>query len=179
MDRAAFDFTIDDLADVALRNFLGRPAGRRARRRQIIGSTIVTWMSTTLLFVLTSGLRDFKSLMGIGVTSAVIAVLVSAYQAPHYGARFKRCMAKALAEELGSNPMHCEVELRPDHLWTRQGNMELRCSWKDLTSIADLPEGVELRFRDGYVMVRSRAFATDADRAAFTARARTLASGSP
>lgn len=143
MDRAEFDFTIDDLADVSFRNFLG--------------------------------LRDFLSLVGIAITAAVIAVFVTAYQAPHYGARVKRRMANALAEQLGSSPMHCEVELRPEHLWSRQGNIELRCAWKDATAIAEIPEGVELRFRDGYVLVRSRAFANDTERAAFTARARDLA----
>jgi hypothetical protein len=64
------------------------------------------------------------------------------------------------------------VELREQGLWVRQRSVEILYGWSDLKSVEDRPSGIALRFGAGYVLVRSRAFATPDARDAFLAAAK-------
>ena len=171
----AFDFTPEDLADVTVRYAAGTAAGRRMRRQCIWAFGIVTAMGSLLGFVLLSGARDAVSLLGMTLTALIIGVVSARFQAMNYDAALTKRALRSLVDQIGAGTMRCDVVLRPEGPWVRQRNVEITYAWKDLVSLNDVETGIELRFRDGYLLVRSRAFATSADREAFVAAIRTFA----
>ena len=81
-----------------------------------------------------------------------------------------------IREQLGGEGPHlCSVELRPEHLWVRQGGVELLFPWTEATSVSDDPGGILIAFRQGRVLARSRGFTSPEQRQEFQQQARALA----
>src|SRR5262245_24257675 len=128
-----------------------------------------------LVFLAFSHSRDLTSMLGMAFTAVVLGGTFASIQATKYDEAFKKRVLRALVEQLGTDTMRCEIELRREGTWLRQRNIEVTHAWRDLMSFADSELGIELRFRDGYLLVRARAFQTPDDRATFVTAVRRLA----
>jgi len=127
------------------------------------------------VFVVLGRTRDASSLLGMAFTAVVVGGASIGHYAYYYDARIKQRMLRELATEYGTETMRCQVELRRDGTWVRQINDENTYVWKDFLQLTDSDLGVELWFRNGYLLIRPRAFPTPADRADFVSTARSLA----
>lgn len=167
-----FDATVDDLVDVQLR-FLRKSKVASSWPR--VDGLFISLGTALAVFVLIRFLLDAG--LAAGFIGAGIAALVAYITYPHdYERRIRRRLSRLLTEQFGkSQSLLCEVELRPKGIWVRQGNIEIIHDWAALRAIQDTPAGVEFTFSGGLLLVRSRAFATRAERDEFLARSRALA----
>lgn len=175
LHRVSFDFTPDDLADVAVRYVAGTARGRATRRNAIIAAGVAGAGGFLLVLLLISGERDATSVMQLTLVALPVGLITAYTQAQTYASSVRRRTERLLKEELGSKPMRCDVELRADGVWMRQQNIEILHAWKDLISIDDGADGVEMRFRGSYLLIRSRAFTSAQERATFFDAAHKLA----
>jgi hypothetical protein len=67
----------------------------------------------------------------------------------------------------GKSTLPCRIELRPASVWARQGEVEIGLDWTSLERIAETERGVEMWFRDGLVVARSRSFGSVEDQQRF------------
>src|SRR5207247_2809399 len=73
----------------------------------------------------------------------------------------RKRIRRFLAEHLdGPGPFRCDIELRPQGVWTRQNNVEVVLHWSDATGVTDGEDAVEIDFRNGIVIARNRGFLT-------------------
>ena len=73
----------------------------------------------------------------------------------------------------GAESLHCEMELRPDVVWLRQGGVEVAYQWNEASGVHDTGDAIELQFKGGgLVVARNRMFSADADRERFLEQAR-------
>lgn len=172
--RVSFDSNLDELADAYVQYVLSTPAGRSMRRR------------ATAAIGCAGGLLGFAPILmdpasrrpDLIVAAAVLALLTGGTAALLnyflYRSSARRRLRRFLAIQFGDGAFRCEIELRPEGAWARQEHVEVKFGWNDLLAAEDFPDGVELRFRGGYLLARARAFASPADRAEFLESARVL-----
>jgi len=80
-----------------------------------------------------------------------------------------------MIDEYGKSPAWtCEIELRREGTWVRNFGVEILFPWSETIDIADLDGAIELRFREGLVVARDKAFATVDHRREFIEAAREL-----
>ncbi len=174
LHRLTYDVTVDDALDVAWRLASRTTAFQKQLRLNVlIGSGLAGLALTgTLIY------------RGATATSAVMfAIVAGIVFAAIFGLLYRHFLIKdtlklhrkIIAEQFGGKPaVPCEVELRPDALWARHLGMELLFPWSICTGIVDNADDVEINFSTGLSVVRSRYFATPAEREAFLATARRL-----
>jgi hypothetical protein len=174
--RIAFDYSLDEAVDANTRFMRGSAAGQAARRRSIwsTGATLAA-----LLFIV-AALRmrdpDAGTMLPVVLLALVAGGLAAAIHAFVYDWTIRRRVRRFLTDHVhDADALHCEIELRPDGAWVKQPYAEMLFPWHDASAVHDAGDGIELHFRMGFVLARNRAFATAEDRAAFLARARTLA----
>ena len=103
---------------------------------------------------------------------AVIALVLGGACWPLYGrlcdSGFSKRLRRVVTEQAGEETSWlCEIELRPEGVWSRGRGIEVLFNWKELTALEDCGDIIEFHFRGGFVMARERAFSTSAERAAF------------
>ncbi len=179
LHRLVYDATVDDAVDVSLR-LAGRTKafqGQIRRNVVIVGvlgglAFAVAWMllSTTptapaLPIVLAAG-----AAFGVGFAYLFRRFLIAEIRKQH---------RKIVAEQFGNRPtIPSELELRSDSVWVRQAGMEMTFPWTLCTGIKDNPDDIQMDFSPGMCVVRSRHFASPAERQAFLATALKLAGAS-
>jgi hypothetical protein len=174
--RAEFDYGLDDLADVSERLANASPTIRRLRRRNAVVAGVI-FGALFLGFGLAVTVHGSSALRAIAV---VVAVLVGAIAASSARTRMPQVHRKIVREMLEerSHPKrtHCRVELFPDRALVTQRGLSLSYAWSDAREFRDDGGDLEMQFRGSILVVRRRAFRSAAERAAFLALAKRLAS---
>lgn len=173
--RFQFETNVDEQAEANERFWISSRAGQSQRRRGV-ATTAAAFTGTT--FSVAFAINGAAPRAALPV--ALMALLLGAACWPLYGrlydSGFRRRLRRVVAEEAGEQKTWtCEVELRSEGAWCRSRGIEFLFNWHQLSAIEDIDQGIELRFRAGYLMIRSRAFATAADREGFLAAAKRLA----
>jgi hypothetical protein len=175
-----FDATFDELIDIQLRTLSASQVVSSWRRVNRIAMAAVTALVAFLLIQLFPRLFQLspRATATAGLLGAGAAALISYAMYPLDHKRIlRRRLGKLLIEQFGNiQSIRCEIELRRDNLFVRQAGLEIAHSWTTIRGIRDTPDGVEFKFPAGLLMVRSRAFATPAEREQFLSQARGLAS---
>jgi hypothetical protein len=170
--RVEFEFDLDDLADVNVRAFLRTRFGRRATNNAGLAGAI------TFAVVLGVFASAYGSNVGLiaGAVGLIVGIPIGYLSRRAYVDVCRKRARRLLAEHLGDSArLRCEVELRPDGVWSRQRDVEVTTSWRNFVAADDVIDGIELRFTGGAcVLIRNRAFATPDSRSAFLDRAREL-----
>lgn len=174
--RIEFDATLDDMADASIRFIRQSATLRRARANEIALVGLVSGAGLVVALLvradrLTTSLISIAGLAAtaLGLFSAMVYRLV-------YDSTVRRRIRRVASEQLaGARSVHCEIELRPEALWIRQGGTDIAFQWSEALAVHDTDDGIELRFKGGLVVARNRAFPTDAARQAFVREARDLA----
>jgi len=171
--RAEFDFTHGDLLDVLLRS----PSFAVLQKR--LGGWVLLLGAVVFCASIPFWVRD-ASLADRAVISVIFAALVVCQRRPmarRWAERFLRRQADAVMARTAS--ARCVVELMPGRLVCRQIGITLGWDWPLVLAVEERGDDVE--FRSGrslehasMLVVRGRAFATPAQRAAFLALARRL-----
>ena len=163
----SFEATIEELADVQIRYANLTSVGKQMRRQYARGLGIAVGLTFAIATAAEFGWSDASAWVTSGAVGLLIGSLVAGYGRLSYDDRLRRRQTQLLKSAFGPEPFRCDVELTPEGVVTRQKNTVTTNPWKDLTAVNELPEGVELCFQGGYVMVRARAFGSPAERAYF------------
>jgi hypothetical protein len=173
--QVSFDATIDEVVEVWLRHYASSAEFRRSRRNSMI------WNGATLaiLFVVVASplwRMGFGTIV-VPAVALVLGALIGFLSGFAYDHSIKRSGRRQVVEQLhGMQTLRCEVELRASGLWVRQDKVEYLYGWADVTTVEDKNISVDIITRNTIVVVRNRAFPGPADREAFIAHARRLAS---
>lgn len=169
MNSVEYDATLDELVDVEMR-MVKRTAtyGRQRRESQWAVGTIVVGV----LVVKLQEQLPIVLIIAISVTCGTAA----AYLYGTFHERYIRRHYRSMASELyrGVSTIRCAVDLRDEIVWTKTGDAEISFRWSGCTDINDTDDSIEMWFDPGLVVVRSRAFHTEAERQAFLQIARSL-----
>jgi membrane protein implicated in regulation of membrane protease activity len=168
--RAEFDYTLDDLADVAWRT-TQRSAHARSQRR--IAVAVIAVLLGAALGAPVLYLRPEKPwfAFAVGIPAAILFVVLSYRMLP---ASMRRSLRRSLREHHGDGPHRCVVELHDDHMLWRHANLDWRLAWCDVRAIEPDGDDLVVTSRTGVSVVRGRAFADAAAREQFVATARRL-----
>ena len=105
--------------------------------------------------------------VGIGV-AVVVSVLAYFLGRWFYDSTVSRRVRRMVLEQFSSaSSVQCEMEVRPTALWTSQDGTEITFPWRDLEEVVDTGNAIELRFRTGLAIARSRVFSSPGQRAEF------------
>ena len=164
-----FEFTPEDQLD-ASRRFLARSGVIASWRWKGLGySALFTWL---LVF---SSFTYFYSRPGV---AALLGLAVAGVDALLYPSAHKRAVEKRLRklhqEQFGdADKLLCEVEITPEGVGVRQMNRRVIHEWASVAEVKETDDSIDIVTRDGCgVIVRDRAFATDAERKEFLELAR-------
>jgi hypothetical protein len=174
LHRLTYDATIDDVIDVAW-----RLANRtHAFRKQVQTNVIVAGAAAGVVFfavwIYNTGASPLNLVLA-AVAAVLFGIVFAAIFRGFFDTEFRKQQRKIITEQFGGKPaIQCELELRPDAIWTRQAGMEMLFPWALCTSVKNNPDDIEMNFTPGICVVRNRHFASAADRQAFLETARQL-----
>jgi hypothetical protein len=164
--KVSFDFTTDDLVEVAERA-LGR--SRSARSWRSAGWWWWCALCAGGAYLAVPGTWPWR------LTAAIIAAVLVALLYPPGTARLRKKHLKEHYRERfgGDGPFSCEVELRPEGLAMVQAGTRVLHEWPLITAIVETPDSVDFVARGGAsLMVRNRAFRSPQERVEFIRLAR-------
>jgi hypothetical protein len=165
-----FEFTPEDQLD-ASRRFLARSRVIASWRWKGLAYTaLLTWL---LVFALHTYLYSRPGVAALlGMAAAGLAAVL--YPSSHKRGVEKR-LRKLHREQFGdTDKFLCEVELTSEGVGVRQMNRRVIYEWASVAEIQDTDDSIDIITGDGCgVIVRDRAFATDAERKEFLELART------
>ena len=172
--RVTYDATVDDAVDVAWRLASRTAAVQKQLRLNVLICSAIAGLAFTG-YVIYSGATAPSAVMFAIAGGVVFAAFVGRLYRHFLVKDTLKLHRKIIAEQFGGSPtVRCEVELRPDALWARHLGMEMLFPWNICTTIVDNGDDIEMNFSPGICVVRSRYFATPAEREAFLATARRL-----
>ena len=166
---ATFPYSNADLADVTVRLMLLDPALRRRRWLNSLGVAVFALVFASLLLVLLpTGSATMRWVIPIGcaATASVFFVL----QWPRAA---RAALTRWLQKRNGAGPHTCAVTLGPTGASCVQMGQNLEMAWQDFTTIRLTGDDIEFAGKN-ILVVRRRAFASDAERERFLASARQL-----
>jgi hypothetical protein len=173
--RVRFETGLDELVDAHLRFWRQAPGARSLRRRGIwTVAAVFTGSLFVTLFVI-GGPERVDILKAAGLALVVGASCWPFYRQLHDGGMRRRLRRLLVEQTEDMKSWLCEVELRPEGVWSRSRGVETLTSWEEVTLVKDAPDAVELHFRSGFAIVRDRAFDSPGDRATFLRASRRLA----
>ncbi len=168
--RVQFDYDIDDVVDASGRMLFRSPSGRRRLLAMRTTSALyIGVFAAVFACAFLPGEPEDKIALGL-----IVAFAAGVVQWLSFPGAVRRAWRKQFRALLGSEgPFTCEVELRPEGLWSRQNNTQNLHEWPGITSIEETDDSVDFRSRaGGYVAVRDRAFWSPEERDKFIATAR-------
>jgi uncharacterized protein (DUF58 family) len=176
--RVSFEFTLDELVDSHLRLVRRTREGASWRWRE--SRNFVVAASIPLLCIVgyqfSVGQLSPAGLVALVIASIVLAVILAVPFLWYYDHIVRRRLRRYLVERSGGpGPYTCTVELRPEGVSVDQNNVRMNFPWADALSIEDSADGIEIRFRGGQVLARSRGFASPEARGVFLTRVHELA----
>jgi len=169
--KVQFDFTVDDMVDVAERAVTRSPVARSWRWQGLLTSCL---LSALVAYIVVPG-SDARRLF-----AAVIGALIAAAIYPFSAARSrKRRLQKYFRERFGGDgPYSCEVELTPTGLVTVQSGTRTVRDWSSIVQIQETADSVDFVTKGaGSLIVRNRAFRSAEEHHAFVKLARSYAPG--
>ncbi len=170
-----FDTNLDELVDVNLRFIAGARWGAKQRRRSIAAAILTFAASMFVVITIMGGVNTGSGLLAVAALAIAFSLMFGLVYRSGYDALMRNRLRRVLRDQLGNvSSWRCEIELRRDGAWSRGSGVELLLPWADCAAIDDGDAGVELRFRSGFILARSRAFATAGDRNRFIDAARAL-----
>src|ERR1044071_2143767 len=150
--RAQFDFTFEELVEVTYQSSKRMPEVLKAR---IQNTTIFSLLTMLLVYIAVSGSPTRKFLFGLGS-----GIGMGLYLCFTFAGGYKKRLAKMLAREVSSTgPFRCVVSLEDHGLVVSQMETITTRQWKNIESVKETPEGIEIISRSSVILVRSRAFA--------------------
>ena len=159
--RVQFEYTRDDLIDASKRFSARSKVVRSWKWNGMFYAALFAWLLAFAFFYQT----PFK-----GAVIGLVAALGTALLFPffHKSGMEKR-LRKLHQEILGNeNSFVCEVELTQAGFSISQINCEIKYEWQAVEEIKETSDSVDIFTRDGGgVIVRNRAFQSDADRMRF------------
>ena len=164
--KVSFDFTTDDLVEVAERALERSRASRSLRSAGLWGWCALCAGGSYLVVPASLPLR-----LAAAAMAAVLVVVLY----PSETARFRKKHLKQHYRERfgGDGPFTCEVELRPEGLSMVQAGTRVLHEWPLITEIVETPDSVDFVARGGgSLAVRNRAFRSPQQRAEFLRLAR-------
>jgi hypothetical protein len=160
--RVKFEYSEDDLVDVYRRSLKRSPTIGSARSKDRVWFSII---AAGLGFLLLAAAKGQMVGLIVGALSGLIALLL--HPVIYRRATEKRLRKLAREQHDSTEPRICEVELTPAGLWSRQGKTQVIHEWGGVESIDVTDDGVEIKSKGCSMMVRNRAFQSDADRQQF------------
>jgi hypothetical protein len=160
--RVKFEFTEDELLDVYRRSLKRSPTIGSSRRKDRVWFSI---LAGGLGFLLLSMAKGQMVGLIVGALSGLIAALL--HPLIYRRATEKRLRKLVREHHDCTEPRFCEVELTPEGVWSRQAKTQVIHEWGSIESIDLTEHGVEIIGKGCGLMVRNRAFQSDADRQQF------------
>jgi hypothetical protein len=174
--RVSYGATLDEIVEVHLKLY---KRTRSARRDRVIASLLAALLVGVVVYSL---LLSTLPWLLAGYIALAGAVLTFAQFGRDYQRIIRKKTRKLVAEQLGGEaPVPVTVALLPEGLVVEQLGTQVRFGWERIDRVVDQPAGIELHAGrpGGLVMVRSRAFGSTAERAAFVRLARGYAGRAP
>ena len=174
LHRLTYDETIDDVIDVSW-----RLANRtHAFRKQVQTNVIVAGAAAGVVFfavwIYNTGASPINLVLA-AVAGVLFGIVFAAIFRRFFDTEFRKQQRKIITEQFGGKAaIQCELELRPDAVWTRQAGMEMLFPWALCTGVRNNPDDIEMNFTPGICVVPNRNFASVADRDEFLEAARRL-----
>ena len=167
--RVAFDFTLDDMVDVA-----ERAAERSATVQgiRVQARYVSSLIAAVIVYLILPGSETWR-LAGAGLAALICAwIYPSDYKKLH-----RKKLRQHFREQFGSEgPFRCEVELTPEGLAVTQAGARLVREWSTITAVLDGGDCIEFVARgSGSLVVRNRAFKSQSEHAEFLRLARSYA----
>lgn len=166
--QVSYGATVDEIADAHLRLFFDTDAARRDRRVASLATAGVT--AAAVWFLLSSTFALLAVLIAL-----VAGVLGFQLFRREYDRLARRKTRNLLVEQLGGDdPVPLAISLFPEGIVVEQQGATLRVEWDRVSQLVDRPIGVEFTVERprSLIVVRSRAFPSVAERAAFVRLAR-------
>jgi hypothetical protein len=174
VQRLVYDATVDDALDVAWRLAYRSQAFRKQMHANVVIAGVASGVVFSGYWLYTSGL-SLVNVVFATVAGVLFGIVFAALFRRFFDKEFRKQHRKMIAEQFGGKPaIQCEIELRPDAVWTRQAGMEMIFPWAGCTGVKNNSEDIELTFSLGICVIRNRYFASPADRDAFLDAARRL-----
>ena len=172
--RLAYDATIDDAIDVSWRLANRTHAFRKLVQRNVIFAGVAGGLAFFATWLYMTG-PSLVNLVLAAVAGVLFGIVFAAIFRRFFDTEFRKQQRKIISEQFcGKAAIQCELELRPDALWTRQAGMEMLFPWALCTGVTNNPGDIEMNFTPGICVVRNRHFASVADRDEFLEAARRL-----
>lgn len=170
--RLHFEFTEADFADVAKRLALHAKTYRRFYWQEYAGAFLAA--AFALFLAATGTIEQRLSLALFG--AALFTLLHPSIMKLLYRGAHGDLMRRALGPD---KPYVCEVELREEGVWCRQGRIQHIYEWSIVSDIKEMHDSVDiLTMHGGGIVVRDRAFAAPDEKRAFIERAKELMNAS-
>ena len=160
-----FEFSQEDLVDATKRLVNhNNPARSKAWKSSLYSALSV---GVIVFFFLRN-----KPTLGLllGLVVGLIILIYPQLERSGIDRRLRRIVAELMQDP---GPYVCEVEIRSEGIWVRQMNKQIIHEWPSLEAIEETSDSVDIFTRDGGgVIVRNRAFASEAERRQFIEIAR-------
>ncbi len=164
----SFGATVDEITDAHLRLFLETESAQRDR---LVTSIATAGLTAAAVWYLLSGTLAALSI----AVALVVAGVVYHLSGREYDRVVRAKTRKLVVEQMGGEePVPMSVEVSPDGLVIEQLGATMRFEWNRILKMVDRPAGVEFVAArpKALMVVRSRAFSSITDRAAFVRLAR-------
>jgi phosphate/sulfate permease len=172
--RLIYDTTIPEAVDVAWRLAYRTQAFRKQLRNNVIYAGVgagLVFFAAWLYIVGTSALNVVLA----SVAATLFAIVFAAIFRGFLEKEIRKQQRQLIAEQFGDKTIiQCEIELSGDGVRVRQDGMEMIFPWALCTRVQNNPGDIEMNFTPGICVVRSRHFASSAERQKFFDNARRL-----
>ena len=158
--RVQFEYNQEDIVDAGKR-FIARSKAVNAWRRQdLMWFAILVGSATFAVFF-----RSPMAAVLVGLSAAILCIVLAT---AFYETWLEKRLGKLVKESHGDKNLVCEVELTPDSLVTRADNTRTVTQWKDVEEIVVTDDTIDIFAKHhGGVIVRNRAFKSEAERQQF------------
>jgi hypothetical protein len=160
--RVKFEFTEDELLDVYRRSLKRSPTIGSSQRKDRVWFSIIAGCLGFLLLAMAKG-------QTVGLIVGALSGLIAALLHPVIYRRVTEKRLRKLVREQHDckEPRFCEVELTPAGVWSRHAKTQIVHEWGSIESIDLTENGIEIITKGGGLMIRNRAFKSDAERQQF------------
>jgi hypothetical protein len=167
--KVAFDFTLDDMVDVAERaaNRSRTVMGMRSQAR-----LVVSVVSAVIVWLILPGAYMFR-LVAAAAAAGIGWYLYPADQRKMHRKKLRQFFIEQFG---GEGPFRCEVELATEGLIVTQAGARTVREWASISAVLDTTDSIEFVARaSGTLVVRNRAFKSQSEHAEFLRLARSYA----
>jgi len=172
--RLTYDTTIPEAVDVARRLANRSDAFRRQLKNSLIYAAAGAWLVFFIAWLYIVG-NSALNLVFAAVSATLFAIVFAAIFQRFLEKQIRSQQQKLITEQFGDQKViESELELRSDAVWMRQSGIEMIFPWTHCTRIQNNPNDIEMNFTQGICVVRSRHFASPAERQAFFETAQRL-----